>query len=197
MPSSRSPLAPRSLALLAPLVIASLALGACGGKKKKRSDDDAPSSSKSGEAGEALDPVSAYTRRAKTSEAKSTLGAIARAVVAAYEREAVSDDPSAAAVHKLPPSAPRVPAEVPKGKKYQSTPADWAHPGWKEIKFEMTQPQYFSYELVVAPDGKSFEARAIGDLDGDGVTSLFAMQGKVEDGMVRLATSLRIENEME
>lgn len=197
MRSPRWSLASRSLVPLVPLVVAALALGACGGKKKKKADDDAPSASSSSASGDAVDPVTAYTRRAKTSEAKSTVGAIARGVVAAYEREAVSDDLAAQAVHKLPPSAPRTPAEVPKGKKYQSSPADWAHPGWKEIKFEMTQPQYYSYELSVAPDGKSFEVRAIGDLDGDGVTSLIALEGKVENDMVRLSTSLRVENELE
>ena len=48
--------------------------------------------------------------------------------------------------------------------------SDWAHPGWKKVRFTAGDQPY-QYELIT--DGKAFTARAIGDLDCDGVKSTF------------------------
>jgi hypothetical protein len=63
-------------------------------------------------------------------------------------------------------SLPPVPGAVPKGTKFQSSPADWK--GWSKIRFEMTDPQYFQYEVKAAKDGQSADIVARGDLSGDG-----------------------------
>jgi hypothetical protein len=137
--------------------------------------------------------VRRYLVSAKTSEAKNTLGAIARGATASYEREAVGG------AHAFCKSAVAVPNAVPSARKYQPSTAPGAdfesgdeESGWKCLRFTITQPHYYQYGYsqggpykgpsVGGPDpGPSgFEAWAAGDLDGDGVTSLFTITGTVD-----------------
>ncbi len=89
-----------------------------------------------------------------------------------------------------------------KARKYQPTPSDYksgdARTGWRCLLFSFEQPQYYQYSYrgggggavsVELPHGgnpkglsKDHEWMAIakGDLDGDGVTSSFALQGYVD-----------------
>jgi len=166
--------------------------------------------------------VNRYLASAKTSEAKNTVGAIARAAVAAYERQ---NAPSAllaaggsgsAATQSLCLGATPVPAAVPGGVKYQPNTAAAADfnsgasdTGWQCLKFSMSQPIYYQYHYTrdantpglggspptfVAP---GFEAAAIGDLDNDTVTSSFARAGEVRGGELVVATEVYIFNEFE
>jgi type IV pilus assembly protein PilA len=148
-----------------------------------------------------------YLAAAKTSEAKNSIGAIARGARAAYEYE--SADPGAP--HRLCGSAVTVPAAVPAAVKYMPTPgADFdtgdSKTGWKCLKFSMTQPIYYQYSYhqgsgylatSTSPGADGFEAAARGDLDGNGKTSLFAMTGKVAGGTVTMSPSMFVENEFE
>ena len=109
-----------------------------------------------------------YIASAKQAEARNTLGHLAKSIVMVWEME----DGRPQAKKRLA-SFPAVPKAVPKGVKYQSTPADWKP--WAPLKFEMTAPQYYQYEVKAAKDGLSAEILARGDLDGDGKTSLFRM----------------------
>lgn len=150
-----------------------------------------------------------YLAAAKTSEAKASIGAIARGARVAYERESVVGD---AAVHRLCGSAVPVPSKVPSGLKYQpgSGGVDFdtgdAETGWKCLRFSMTTPIYYQYHYqqgggyVVpstdpGPDG--FEATAVGDLDGDGDTSIFSITGRVTGGTVVQSPTIHVENEVE
>jgi type IV pilus assembly protein PilA len=152
--------------------------------------------------------VRKYLASAKTAEAKNTIGAIARSAVAAYESEAM---PGGKPAHRLCASASPVPSFVPAAKKYQASTAAGADynagsatAGWPCLKFELTQPAYYQYGYVTgAGSGKSgatangFEATARGDLDGNGVSSLFARGADVRNGSIVLATNIYIENEFE
>lgn len=165
-------------------------------------------------------PLAIYgTRRylvtAKTAEAKNTIGAMTRAAVAAYERETYSNElapgSSASFTHELCKSSMRVPAAPPPGKKYQPNTADGTDfhtgdttTGWKCLRFSINEPIYYAYKYDKgAGSGKSgatpngFEASALGDLDGNGVTSFFARGADVRSGSVRVSTELYIENEFE
>jgi hypothetical protein len=62
----------------------------------------------------------------------------------------------------------------------------------------MDDPHYYRYEYEVAADGRSFSARALGDLDCDGVYSTFEMVGDVApDGTVTGASGMFQQNELE
>jgi len=109
--------------------------------------------------------VRRYLASAKTSEAKNTIGAIARGAKQSYERETANSELIVAAAggnstgtnHALcnsTTSAAGVPATVPAGTKYQpgSGSVDFdtgtAIDGWKCLKFSMTQAIYYKYTYV-------------------------------------------------
>jgi type IV pilus assembly protein PilA len=76
--------------------------------------------------------------------------------------------------------------------------------GWTCLKFAMGMPMYYQYGYVTGVgSGKSsatangFEASARGDLNADGVTSLFARGADVRNGAVVLSSEIYIENEFE
>ncbi len=158
--------------------------------------------------------VRRYLAAAKTAEAKNTIGAIARAATAAYERENGDELPSAKAApiaHHLCDSATPVPKTVPAATKYQPSTAPGqdfqsgsATAGWTCLKFSMSQPMYYQYSYVKgAGSGKSgatasgFEASARGDIDGNGTTSFFARGADIKNGIVSVSTQIYIENEFE
>lgn len=135
--------------------------------------------------------VRRYVLNAKTSEARNTLGAIAKSQVAAYAKEhgdtAVVSlaSSSAGTSNQLCPHGDAVPAGVAsiKGTKYQSSPAEWGG-GWRCLMFTMENPQYFQYQFVGNGSNETsataFSAIARGDLDGDGTTSVFSLAGAIQ-----------------
>ena len=161
--------------------------------------------------------VRRYLASAKTSEAKNTVGAIARGGAAAFERETAASEivnegaSSAAASHALCTSAVPVPATPPSGNKYQPNSAmDFelgnALTGWKCLRFSINQPIYYSYGYQVGTartgatvTGNGFEASAIGNIDADTTNSQFARVGEINaDGAtVRLSTQIFVFEEFE
>jgi type IV pilus assembly protein PilA len=170
--------------------------------------------------------VRRYLASAKTSEAKNTVGGITRAAVSAYERETYANElladgaASASAMHVLCVSAAnRVPATTPVGTKVQPSSADGADfntgnntTGWKCLKFQMTQPVYYSYAYVTGAGtglagatAAGFEVNAFGDINGDAAgavtpgptVAIFARGADVRNGQVVLSTSIFVQNEFE
>jgi len=112
--------------------------------------------------------VRRYLASAKTSEAKNSLGAIARGAVGAFERETTAQElpaegqPGANFSHDLCASAPPVPnaPALISGKKFQPITAAAAvnsfeqgdtTSGWKCLKFDISSPIYFSYTYLSNP----------------------------------------------
>ena len=135
--------------------------------------------------------VRRYVSNAKTAEAKSGVGQMSKDALTKYEGELVSGltmtgGTSTAVVHDVCLTASAgVPTVAPQGKKYQSTPAEWAVDGaavpargFACLHFEMSLPQYFSYNAE-GVSATRFRAAAAGDLNGDGVTSLFYQDGSI------------------
>ena len=90
---------------------------------------------------------------------------------------------------QLPPSVALSPAQSAcKDGQPVKHPVDavpWSGPGWAALAFEPRSA--FRYQYAWVTDGKTFTARAIGDLDCDGVTSTFEEFGKVTAGEVQCA----------
>jgi type IV pilus assembly protein PilA len=131
--------------------------------------------------------VRKYLVASKSAEARNAVGQIAKDYATWWEREDVGGKPRAR--RKLV-SFPPVPKTIPRGTKYQSTPADWKP--WDALKFEMDQPQYYQYEVRASKDGNSADILARGDLDGDGKSSEFRLHiaiDRAKDVMV-IAPSL-------
>jgi type IV pilus assembly protein PilA len=167
--------------------------------------------------------VRRYLASAKTSEAKNSIGAIARGAAGAYEKENTSSQNvgegtvSDASSHALCDDASPVPGAVPAGKKYQPNTAagtDYdtgdATSGWKCIKFSLSKPHYYQYHYV--KDGPTpnsgnttsacstgcFSAGAVGDLDGDAATALFELTGHIgTGGALKQASQVYVQDEFE
>lgn len=170
--------------------------------------------------------VRRYLASAKTSEAKNTIGAIARGAKQSFERETAKSDlitadaggNSTTSNHALCETATPVPAAPPPGTKYQpaTNNADFdtgtAIAGWKCLKFSMTQAIYYQYQYTKGsgpvsqlitgaptPTGQeSFEAAAVGDLDNDNTFSRFAIIGQADNANeMRVATQVAVGDEFE
>ncbi|MCC6522880.1 MAG: type II secretion system protein [Polyangiaceae bacterium] len=177
-----------------------------------------------GGAGAALGAVEDYLRHSKAAEPKTQVGAIARSALVAFEREHASQDllepgMAAAVSRRLCGAAVAVPAEVPKGKKYQPDTAEGrdfhtgdAERGWRCLRFDVAEPIYCQYSYAADTGFKAsargygrplgpgaFEAAAECDFDGDGKTSFYARIGRVdpEAGAVQLDPELFVVDDGE
>jgi type IV pilus assembly protein PilA len=70
--------------------------------------------------------------------------------------------------------------------------------GFACLRFSMDMPQYYMYSYHAAgrgSPGDSFEARANGDLNGDGILSTFTLAGRVQpDGELAVEPAIRETN---
>ncbi|TKD13006.1 hypothetical protein [Polyangium fumosum] len=161
----------------------------------------------------AVNGVRRYTASAKAVEARSTVSMLARAAVAAYEREQVDAKPG---THRLCKSATPVPSVVPRdttylpsGKPGQDFEQGDTTSGWRCLQVSLVQPIRYQYEYRAGgnykgpkrggpdPGKDGFEVSAEGDLDGDGKTSLFTMTGKIQNGTVVLSTQMFLSDQLE
>lgn len=123
----------------------------------------------------AVRAVRLHTAWGLTAEARDTVFVIARALADYAVR---SRAPGHAA--RFPPSAPLVPDDVPYGKRVVPNPHAFLHPSWQDIRYSSDRPTYYAYDFVTAKDGRSAVVRARGDIDGDGITSLFELDVRMD-----------------
>jgi type IV pilus assembly protein PilA len=135
--------------------------------------------------------VRKYLANAKTAEARTAIGRIAKDASSAWDREAMAGAvlaPGSSAVNskQLCPGADPVPDDPANiaNRKYQSTAAEWKGVGWNCLRFSMEGPQYFQYDYdatatVPGDVGDDFTAIAHGDLNGNGVVSTFSLTAEV------------------
>jgi type IV pilus assembly protein PilA len=144
--------------------------------------------------------VRKYLTNAKTAEARTALGRIAKDASSAWDREkmagaVLSAGATADNTRALCLQSTAVPSDSGNigNKKYQSSPAEWntgdTNTGWRCLRFTMDGPQYFQYQYLTA-DASNFTARAHGDLDGDANLSTFDLAGKILDASGEQAVTL-------
>jgi type IV pilus assembly protein PilA len=135
--------------------------------------------------------VRKYVLNAKTTEARNSLGQIAKDASSAYSRDGMSPavlplGSTTGVVNILCVSSSAIPTLVTqvKGQKYLSKPSEWDDSGWRCLRFGMQDPQYYQYQYTATgtrrASGNQFIATAHGDLDGDGITSTFQMIGELK-----------------
>lgn len=159
--------------------------------------------------------VRKYLANAKTAEARNSLGQMSKDATTAYVREGMAPsvldlNTATGVVNRLCKSAEAVPgggdasAATPHaniaGQKWQSSPSDWnsgaQDAGWQCLKFSMMDPQYYQYDYNQAGSadanatGDTFSCVAVGDLDGDGTGSQFAIAGKIQDDGGKLTVTV-------
>jgi hypothetical protein len=115
----------------------------------------------------------------------AALGTNLAAALAVYEQRRAADVARAEAVKRhlveiaaklkaygeahgrFPPSAPRVPRQIPRtGERVTVPAAAWKHPSWKAIGFRLREGLYFSYQFVTAPDGKKVDILGLDQDEG-------------------------------
>ena len=174
--------------------------------------------------------VSKFLATAKTAEATNTIGQINKLSIQSYDRESgnaellVAGGQSATTAHSLCGSATPVPAAVGsiQNRKYTPNPnGDYQklvigtndnQKGWRCLKHEMTEPQYYRYAYtgtfgapaVVAPQlgvpanmpaGPHWLAESQGGLDGDGTFGRFVTGGAISAAKTAVAfTQIVVEN---
>ncbi|HXK18290.1 MAG TPA: type II secretion system protein [Polyangiaceae bacterium] len=142
--------------------------------------------------------VRKYMANAKSAEARNSIGQMGKDAITAYFKEGmeatviklsgstsvVNQLCDGTAVAAVPGGTDINQASMPgslKGKKYQSSPLDWNT--WDCLHFSMNDPQYYQYDYVSkggSTVGTTFSCQAAGDLNGDGIGSLFSMDGKIQ-----------------
>ncbi len=147
--------------------------------------------------------VRKYLANAKSAEARTAVGRIAKDAASAWDRETMTPGVIALGTSRqisrsLCASSTQVPSALSAvaGQKYQSTPADWQDAGWQCLRFSMDGPQYYQYQYTAS--GTTFAAIANGDLNANTLPSTFTMAGEVAtaDGeqVVVLAPSISESN---
>ncbi|HSS01048.1 MAG TPA: hypothetical protein VLM79_28520 [Kofleriaceae bacterium] len=118
-----------------------------------------------------------YMKRSKKSEAAVQLNRIGKSAKRAY-----------AETGKFPTgTTPLVPAEPccsgPDHHCAAVPDAYAASPVWKALDFEIAEPTLFQYAYRGSPDGQTFSAKAVGDLDCDGISITYELAGTVNNGV--------------
>jgi len=109
----------------------------------------------------------------------------------------------AEANQRFPDGAPLTPAVPPRGIKEADQPGTWDGPTWKDLAFRPSPegvPHAYSFSFESTAGGAAFVAQSRGDLDGDGVLSLFEIRGAVRRGegdKPAVAPGMYIEAELE
>ena len=83
---------------------------------------------------------------------------------------------------------------------YATSGQTWRHPTWMALGFAAKAPMNYAYEFISVGTGASarFTARAMGDIDCNGVLSTFERMGRIDaSGRVILGAGIYGTNELE
>lgn len=138
-----------------------------------------------------------YIRSSKTSEAVSNIRTIYSGEVSYFLNDKIQRGAGALITSRFV-TCPTTPASVPPGEKRSG---NWDNPNWAAVQFAQDSPVLFSYTTEASGIGTSaeFTARAEGDLDNDGVYSLFERTGAVNDssGDIEASAGIYIVRDIE
>lgn len=116
-----------------------------------------------------------YTRRAMTSEATMNIRRMYDGAVTYYVSEHANSNGSAQD-RRFPADAGPTPSSIPAATRVQVTPSEWSSQEWQQLDFMVSDPVRFSYSFDSNGLTGSLalgQMIAQGDLNGDGVPSLF------------------------
>ncbi|MDB4942333.1 MAG: hypothetical protein JWP97_1867 [Labilithrix sp.] len=103
---------------------------------------------------------------------------------------------------RFPESVPLTPTAPPRGHKEADAPGTWDVPTWRALEFRPCAegtPHAYAFSFDSAGGGSAFVAQARGDLDGDGVLSLFEIRGDLHasGGRPAVRPGMYVESELE
>ncbi len=109
----------------------------------------------------------------------------------------------AEANQRFPESAMLTPSAPPRGKKEADPVGIWDAATWRALSFRPSAegvPHAYAFSFESTAGGTAFVAQARGDLDGDGVLSLFEIRGhaaRADGEKPALAPGMYVEGELE
>lgn len=137
-----------------------------------------------------------YIRKSKTTEARTNIRKLYDGELSYYDEEHVERDGTMLPKNFI--SAGPTPDANPGVDKRAG---NWTNAEWSALKFGSDSPVLYSYETQAGGSGTTaaFTARAYGDLDGDGTSSLFERVASVDGatGEVVGGAGLYTENDLE
>jgi Tfp pilus assembly protein PilE len=117
-----------------------------------------------------------YMKRAKKPEAALNLNRIGKSAKRAYAETGAYPAGSA-------PLTPPRPCCGQPNNHCAAVPALYAaNPAWRALDFQIDEPTLFQYSYSASADGQSFVAKAVGDLDCDGVFITYELTGTATNG---------------
>jgi prepilin-type N-terminal cleavage/methylation domain-containing protein len=139
-----------------------------------------------------------YTRRAASIEAGMNLRRMYDGAVAYYVGEH-ADSTGVIQDQRFPDSAPLTPAVVAAGVKNKPAATYWNAPEWNALDFAVNDPFRYSYAFTSSGTSNAAFAQMVarGDLDGDGILSLFQRSCTgVKEG-VQGGSGMNVDNDIE
>jgi len=137
-----------------------------------------------------------YIKKSKTSEARTNVRKVYDGEISYYDEEHVERNGSI--ISKQFVEAGPSPSDVPS---IDKETGDWETNAWSSLKFGSDSPVLYRYRATAGGTGttSSFTARAEGNLDGDGTTSLFERIGTVNNttGEVEGGAGLYTQSDIE
>jgi len=99
----------------------------------------------------------------------------------------------------FPASCPLTPERVPRASLVTDPPHTWDNPTWRLLNFSIDTPHAYSFQFDAQnnPDNSHFSVEAHGDLDGDGVLSVFRAGGSIRQGQAPQRDVLEVSREVE
>lgn len=141
-----------------------------------------------------------YVRRSKTSEASLNVRKLFDSAVSYYHYSSEQLGPDKARFPASTELTPDAPFCVDGESGIEPTATAWDGESWQALNFAIGERHNYRYQFISEGTGKGamFTARAMGDLDCDGVLSTFERVGFVgDDGIVSGGAGLFIANELE
>jgi len=129
-----------------------------------------------------------YTKKTRRAETTEYLQEIARGAEAYYDREQRFPAPGAGPTPALGTCCMTGGKCMPDRRQWRDDPV-WGPDG---LQFSIDRPHYYSYQYQVNDDGSEFTASAYGDLDCDGESSTFELDGSADAAGVHRSTIIQI-----
>jgi hypothetical protein len=96
-------------------------------------------------------------------------------------------------------SAGPTPTEVPKGRAEIPSAPGFDEAGWRALKFSQSGPMRYQYSVLTQGEGPNAQMiiRAMGDLDSDGIFSIYELNAKANGASVVQVGEIRVKEEGE
>jgi len=124
------------------------------------------------------------TGKAKRVEATVQLDKIKKRVIEEYTTNATFPQQAAATT----PGVSCCQQNYEGKKKCAPDAKEWDTPEWRALEFQLNEPFLFQYAYTPANAGAAFQATAVGDINCNGTSITYTLDGKVDSNAPKITT---------